>query len=183
MFAEFRHKLRITAIVVATVLVTVAVMKLFFTSSDNETTTWTIQDKPPVSQTSTSETKQANPATRLPMRMPMSTNGSADSDIPTLAPMLEQALPAVVNVSTERTRRRGPASLGSGVIIDADKGYILTNNHVVEKIDPIIVTLNDNRVFEARLIGTDPETDIAVIQIQAKGITNRNHKIAHAQMI
>ncbi|MFQ5532597.1 MAG: trypsin-like peptidase domain-containing protein, partial [Candidatus Methylomirabilales bacterium] len=59
-------------------------------------------------------------------------------------------------------RRR---SLGSGVIVDA-KGYILTNNHVVEQADQIQVTLVDERTFEAKVIGTDPKTDLAVIQIE-----------------
>ena len=56
-------------------------------------------------------------------------------------------------------------SLGSGVIVDAN-GYILTNNHVVEQADQIQVTLVDERTFEAKVIGTDPKTDIAVIQIE-----------------
>ncbi|MFQ5656531.1 MAG: DegQ family serine endoprotease [Candidatus Methylomirabilales bacterium] len=56
-------------------------------------------------------------------------------------------------------------SLGSGVIVDA-KGYILTNNHVVEQADEIQVTLVDERTFKAKVIGTDPQTDLAVIQIE-----------------
>ncbi len=56
-------------------------------------------------------------------------------------------------------------SLGSGVIVDA-KGYILTNNHVVERANEIQVTLDDERTFEAKVVGTDPTTDLAVIQIE-----------------
>lgn len=58
---------------------------------------------------------------------------------------------------------------GSGVIISTD-GYIVTNNHVVEGADEISVTLNDNRSYPAKLIGTDPETDIALIKIEEKGL-------------
>jgi len=63
-----------------------------------------------------------------------------------------------------RFQRQG---LGSGVIIDAD-GYILTNNHVVAEADEIMVHLADGREFKAKVIGTDPPTDIAVIQIKAE---------------
>lgn len=59
--------------------------------------------------------------------------------------------------------------VGSGVIITED-GYIITNNHVIEKADKIMVTLNDKRKFEAKLIGTDPNTDIALLKIDAEGL-------------
>ncbi len=59
--------------------------------------------------------------------------------------------------------------IGSGVIITED-GYIITNNHVVEKSDKVMVTLNDKRKFEAKLIGTDPDTDIALLKIDATGL-------------
>lgn len=59
--------------------------------------------------------------------------------------------------------------IGSGVIITSD-GYIITNNHVVEKSDKVMVTLNDKRKFEAKLIGTDPDTDIALLKIDAEGL-------------
>jgi len=58
---------------------------------------------------------------------------------------------------------------GSGVILN-DQGYIVTNNHVIESASDIEVTLSDNRSYKAKLIGTDPNTDIAVIQIQEKGL-------------
>lgn len=68
-----------------------------------------------------------------------------------------------------RGQQRPQQSAGSGVII-SDNGYIVTNNHVVASADKIEVTLNDNRTFEANLIGTDPNTDIAVIKIEAKAL-------------
>jgi serine protease Do/serine protease DegQ len=116
-------------------------------------------------------------------------------DVPSLAPMLEKTIPGVVNISTKTKirvqenplfndpffrrffdiprvpRERERQSLGSGVIIDADKGYILTNNHVIDKADEITVTLGDRRSFSATAIGTDPEVDLAVIQIKADNIT------------
>ncbi|MBN1388061.1 MAG: Do family serine endopeptidase [Bacteroidales bacterium] len=58
---------------------------------------------------------------------------------------------------------------GSGVIINSD-GYIVTNNHVIDNADDIEVTLHDNRVYKARVIGTDPSTDLALIQIKGKGL-------------
>lgn len=113
--------------------------------------------------------------------------------MPSLAPMLQKVTPAVVNISTKtRVRVRDPyfddpmfrqffglpdtprerteQSLGSGVIVDAAKGYILTNNHVVGGADDITVTLQDGRNFKAKLIGTDPDTDVAVVQIHASGL-------------
>ncbi|AND70906.1 hypothetical protein ATSB10_34520 [Dyella thiooxydans] len=113
--------------------------------------------------------------------------------LPSLAPMLKKVTPAVVNISTKTRvqvsdpyfsdplfrqffglpdvpRERTEQSLGSGVIVDADKGYILTNNHVVGGADDITVTLQDGRNFKGTLIGTDPDTDIAVVQIHASGL-------------
>ena len=115
--------------------------------------------------------------------------------VPSLAPMLDRVTPAVVNISTrslvreadnpllqdpffrqffnlpERTRKRHSQSLGSGVIVDAARGYIITNHHVVDKADEITVTLRDKRKIKAKLIGRDPDTDIAVIQIKAENLT------------
>ena len=120
---------------------------------------------------------------------------SQGQSLPTLAPMLDKALPAVVNIATtgtvktkvnpfhddpffrrffdipEQPRERKTSSLGSGVIVDDKKGYIITNNHVIAKADEITVALSDGRQFTAKLIGTDPETDVAIIQIQAKKLT------------
>ena len=108
--------------------------------------------------------------------------------IPSLAPMLEKVLPAVVSVQVEGTAvqsQRVPEELkkyfgdespdqqaqpfeglGSGVIIDAAKGYILTNNHVISQADKISVQLNDGRDFDAKLIGGDDQSDIALLQVQ-----------------
>lgn len=67
-------------------------------------------------------------------------------------------------------RNFGPAqSTGSGVIINPD-GYIVTNNHVVQNADIVEVTLNDNRTFKAEVIGTDPDTDIALVKINQKNL-------------
>jgi Do/DeqQ family serine protease len=113
--------------------------------------------------------------------------------LPSLAPMLEKVTPAVVNINSKtRVRVRNPfledpffrqffgmqnaprerieQSLGSGVIIDAAKGYVLTNNHVVEGADDISVTLHDNRTLPGRLIGSDPQSDVAVLQIPAENL-------------
>ena len=60
---------------------------------------------------------------------------------------------------------------GSGVIIDAARGYVLTNNHVIKDAERAIVTLKDRRQFTAKLVGTDPGTDIAVLQIEAAGLS------------
>jgi serine protease Do/serine protease DegQ len=113
--------------------------------------------------------------------------------LPSLAPMLEKVTPAVVNISTKtRVQARDPyfddpvfrqffglqgaprsrveQSLGSGVIVDAAKGYILTNNHVVGGADDITVTLQDGRDFKGKLVGTDPDTDVAVVQIQGSNL-------------
>jgi serine protease DegQ len=110
--------------------------------------------------------------------------------LPSLAPMLSHVTPAVVNISTKtrvavrdayfddpifrqffglpsQPRERVEQSLGSGVVVDAAKGYILTNNHVVGGADDITVTLQDGRTFKGTLVGTDPATDIAVVKIRA----------------
>ncbi|MGH8456779.1 MAG: DegQ family serine endoprotease, partial [Stenotrophobium sp.] len=62
-------------------------------------------------------------------------------------------------------------AIGSGVIVDAARGYVLTNNHVVDQADSIKVRLNDDREYTAKLIGKDPQTDIAVLQIKADNLT------------
>jgi len=68
-------------------------------------------------------------------------------------------------------KQREKQSRGSGVIIDANKGYIVTNHHVIEKADEISVTLLDGRQFNAKLIGEDSETDVALLQISADNLT------------
>ena len=118
-----------------------------------------------------------------------------NSGAPTIAPMLEKTMPGVVNISTlthirtqenplfndpffrqffnipNQPREHDAQSLGSGVIVDADKGYIVTNNHVIAKADQIRVTLRDGRSFEAKVVGSDSEADLAVLQIKASNIT------------
>ena len=133
---------------------------------------------------------------------PMQSNGaglplSLDGEtLPSLAPMLEDVLPSVVNISTEgrvsagsspfqsdpfferffnmmpdsQPRQRRTQSLGSGVIIDSESGYVVTNHHVIENADQIRVRLDDGRSFEAKVVGADPEADVAVIQIPAQGL-------------
>src|SRR3569623_742039 len=120
---------------------------------------------------------------------------SQGQSVPSLAPMLQQVLPAVVNISSqgrvrvadnplmqdpffrrffgvpEAPRERLTQSLGSGVIVDAKNGYILTNNHVVDKAEQITVTLKDGRSINATLVGKDPEADVAVIHIETDKLT------------
>ena len=67
--------------------------------------------------------------------------------------------------------QRQEQAVGSGVIVDAARGYILTNNHVIKDAEQVVVTLKDRRQFPAKLVGTDPGTDIAVLQISAPGLT------------
>lgn len=100
-----------------------------------------------------------------------------------IAPMLKKIMPAVVNIAAQGEipvpgspnmpygQTRDFASLGSGVIVNAAKGYVITNNHVIEKAKTITVTLSDGRNFKAKLIGTDPGTDVAVLQIPAEHLT------------
>ena len=76
-------------------------------------------------------------------------------------------IPPGMNNGERRTN-----ALGSGVIVDSDKGYLLTNNHVVADVDEITVRLLDKREFQAKVIGTDPASDLAVLQIDAKNITS-----------
>ncbi|WP_036234106.1 DegQ family serine endoprotease [Marinobacterium litorale] len=119
-------------------------------------------------------------------------------ELPSLAPMLEQVNPAVVNIATYATRQvvnpllsdpffrrffnipdeqarpreqRRQGSAGSGVIVDGDQGTIITNYHVIKGADEIEVSLVDGRTFKAELVGADPEVDIAVLSIEAEGLT------------
>lgn len=66
-------------------------------------------------------------------------------------------------------------SQGSGFIV-SDDGYILTNNHVVAGADKISVSLGDNRTFDAKVVGTDPDSDIAVIKINTSGLAKRTRR-------
>jgi Do/DeqQ family serine protease len=115
--------------------------------------------------------------------------------LPSLAPMLERVMPGVVNISTVtrqaiadhpllrdpffrrffdipgEPRERENQSLGSGVVVDGARGIIVTNHHVVQGADEIRLTLHDGRRVDARLLGSDPETDIAVLQAAADDLT------------
>ena len=71
-------------------------------------------------------------------------------------------------------QERKSQGLGSGVIIDKEKGYILTNNHVIDKANEIIIILFDKREIEAEVLGTDPLSDIAVLKIDADNLTQAN---------
>ena len=124
----------------------------------------------------------------LPPAQAASTPSTSNANsMPTLAPMLGKVTPSVVNIYTkQRVKVNNPLaeffgggripqeriaqSLGSGVIVDAARGLILTNNHVVEGADEVSVSLSDGRTFEAQPVGSDPDTDIAVIRIAATGL-------------
>jgi len=115
---------------------------------------------------------------------------------PSLAPLLKRVTPAVVNISVTATSQSAdnplvldpflrrffdlPAqpsrplqkqAVGSGVIVDAAKGYVLTNHHVVENAQEISVTLTDGRTAKADLVGSDQGTDVALLKVNAKELT------------
>ncbi len=118
----------------------------------------------------------------------------SNQEMPSLAPVLEQVTPAVVNISVSGkkiTRQRLPEqfkfffgpnmpdeqvseqpfqALGSGVIVDAKKGYVITNAHVVHEADEIKVNLKDGREYAAKKIGEDKQSDIALLQIKAEDL-------------
>jgi serine protease Do/serine protease DegQ len=75
------------------------------------------------------------------------------------------------NIPEQQPRHRTKQSLGSGVIFDAKRGLVLTNNHVIHRADEITVSLTDGRSFQAELIGSDPATDVALIKIPAEQLT------------
>lgn len=111
--------------------------------------------------------------------------------MPSLAPMLAKVTPAVVSVHTKQRVRVSPfgndpifrrmfpelsqerinESLGSGVIVDARHGYVLTNHHVIEGADEVAVTLADGRTLKADFVGSDPDTDVALMRISAQNLT------------
>jgi len=113
--------------------------------------------------------------------------------VPSLAPMLKRVTPAIVNIATKGTvqqenpllndpffrrffdvpnvpRERSFQSAGSGVIVDAKNGYIITNAHVIENADEITVTLLDNRSLKAKVIGKDTGSDVAVLQVKSTNL-------------
>lgn len=126
--------------------------------------------------------------------LPVSVDGQA---LPSLAPMIEKARPAVVNIATRGSvdmqnhpllndplfkrffkgfenlpQRKEVKSLGSGVIIDADAGYIVTNHHVIDGADEIAITLHDGQQLEAKIVGSDPEADVAILKVDHDGLVD-----------
>ena len=116
--------------------------------------------------------------------------------VPSLAPMLQRTTPGVVNISTRGTvqvqqhpmlndpffrkffnfpdqpTEREFQSLGSGVVVDAEQGYVLTNNHVVANATEIRITLQDGRELIAEVVGTDEPTDLALLHVEADGLAD-----------
>ncbi len=115
--------------------------------------------------------------------------------VPSLAPMLARVTPGVVNIAVrgkvraenpllqdpffrrffnlpqrQQTEERETQATGSGVIVDAAQGYVLTNGHVVDNATRIEVTTKDNRRFTAKLVGRDTETDVALLQIPSQNL-------------
>jgi len=134
------------------------------------------------------------------------------SSVPSLAPIVNKATPAVINIATYTVQaqaqnpllsspffrhffrlpddlssqpkvQRRTQSAGSGVIVDADKGYILTNHHVISGADEIEVTLQDGRKFTATLLGTDKKVDLAVIAIEADNLSAINFADANGVQV
>ncbi|MDU8924855.1 DegQ family serine endoprotease [Pasteurellaceae bacterium LIM206] len=140
------------------------------------------------------EQKQEAPAQMQATPAVTNTTAAISLAVPSLAPMLEKVLPAVVTISVEGTEKTNQKSfdipeefkfffgddffgngssnpknfkgLGSGVIINAEKGYVLTNNHVIDSADKITVKLKDGREFKAKVVGKDKQSDVALIQIE-----------------
>ena len=133
-------------------------------------------------------------ATPLHAQLPAEVDGAP---LPTLAPMVKRTAPAVVNIATrgsvevrggnpfmddpffrrffdmpdqQQPRRRQTQSAGSGVIVNARDGLVLTNAHVIEGAEEINVTLQDDRTFKAEVVGSDPATDIALLRIDAQNL-------------
>jgi serine protease Do/serine protease DegQ len=114
--------------------------------------------------------------------------------LPSLAPMLEETTPAVVNIAARGTvsvpqgslfsdpffqrffnlplprRRREVRSVGSGVIVDAERGLVVTNHHVIDGTEEITVTLRDGRSLDATLVGSDEPTDVALLRVPAENL-------------
>ena len=122
--------------------------------------------------------------------LPLTVDGQP---LPSLAPMIAQVTPAVVNIAVitraqdasplmrdpffrpffnrPDRRERQEVSAGSGVILDAARGLVITNHHVIKDAQEIAVVLKDRRVFKAQLVGSDPGTDVALLRIPAENLT------------
>ena len=137
-------------------------------------------------------------AAMLGLAAPAQAHLTAD-EAPSLAPLVKESAPAVVIVATQgklqqpqtqephpffdhpfferyfgerpNPQPRRPRAMGSGVIVDAENGYLLTNHHVIDNAEQITVALTDRREFEAEVVGADPETDIALLKIDADSLT------------
>ncbi len=139
-------------------------------------------------------------AAALAIAAPAQAHLAAD-EVPSLAPLVKESAPAVVIIATEgrlqqpqmqqphpffdhpfferffgererpTPQPRRPRAMGSGVIVDAENGYLLTNQHVIDAAERITVTLTDRREFEAEVVGADPETDVALLKIEAESLT------------
>jgi serine protease DegQ len=138
----------------------------------------------------------------LTLAAPLTTFAAAPAQVPlvngmpTLAPLVDKVLPAVVGIQTKAKAEiaadnplfKDPAfrrffgergmpqpqersAAGSGVIVDAKKGYVLTNFHVIDEANEITVSLYDRRVFTAKVVGKDERTDVALLQIDPKQLT------------
>lgn len=175
-----------------------AAFAIFYTYSSNQKNTLSIE---PIVQ---NQQHNLNTQNLIQRDVTLAALPSKNGDIiPSLAPILEDTTPAIVNISTigkvtvnnnspffenpffqdpffERFFKfntpRSPIqketqSIGSGVIVDKAKGYILTNHHVVKNAEKIYVTLLDKTRLEAKLVGSDTETDIAVLQVKEKLLT------------
>ena len=116
------------------------------------------------------------------------------NDVPSLAPMIEKTTPAIVSISVkgtktarqqvpemfryffgaprEQVQERPFQGLGSGVIINAAKGYVVTNNHVVDGADEILVQLTDGTELVAKKLGADPQSDIALLEVEADDLVD-----------
>ncbi|MEM7655746.1 MAG: trypsin-like peptidase domain-containing protein [Bacteroidota bacterium] len=138
-----------------------------------------------VALTSSEASSPQDPSFTFEVNHPMPNLTAAESLPVSFTPAAEASMPAVVHIKSIKTRARAnydpfyelfgmrprqqnsrqQTSSGSGVIIGAD-GYIVTNNHVIEDADELDVTLYDNRTFKAKVIGTDPSTDLGLIKIE-----------------
>jgi Do/DeqQ family serine protease len=147
------------------------------------------QSTPPVQET----IAQASAATSQAMLRQAAPG--LNSAMPSLAPIVAQTAAGVVNISTltrgaendnpmfadpffrrffgvpDRPQQREAQASGSGVIVDAAKGYVLTNHHVIKGATKVVVTLRDRREFTAKIVGSDPATDIALLQIPPEKLT------------
>ena len=103
------------------------------------------------------------------------TNGADAADELSTVEVVQQLTPSVVHVLTipPRTGEANPSSpgigVGTGIILQSD-GYVLTNNHLIDGAESIVVTLHNGESYPARLVGGDPNPDVAVVKIDAMGL-------------